>query len=289
MTDNIEKIKVGDTSHDVGLRNIYINSKGNFNIETSTELGNTKKGKINIESMNDIQFKSGDDIIFYSHHRAAGKNDEVAVKVTNGDDIPVKLQVNAANLTLTTKDKDLTQVYADPADATTVASDKSEDEVLDVTISTGKDAANGDNERGYLKVRARAIDLRCEEHGGVAIQPNGTDSDGNENKVKFEHGGGDGLEFLTMNTDKTSIFTNEYRFNKNGIVKAATRDKKVSKKYKEDNETTHYNYKKQADDFYDKIDAADPTATWGDIITVGSKLADLQKLIDYAKEQGWIS
>ena len=50
------------------------------------------------------------------------------------------------------------------------------------------------------------------------------------NKIKFEHGGGDGLEFGTFNTEKTSIFTNEYRFNKNGIWKMAVRDTEASGK-----------------------------------------------------------
>jgi len=85
-------------------------------------------------------------------------------------------------------------------------------------------------ERGYLKVRAQAIDLRCEKHGGIALQPKGYDSDGNMNKIKFEHGGGDGLEFGTFNTQKTSIFTDEYRFKKNGIWKMAVRETEASGK-----------------------------------------------------------
>jgi hypothetical protein len=43
------------------------------------------------------------------------------------------------------------------------------------------------------------------------------------NKIKFEHGGGDGLEFGTFNTEKSSLFTDEYRFKKDGIWKMATR------------------------------------------------------------------
>jgi len=88
--DYISQINVNNTAYAVGLPNIYINNKGNFNIETSAEIGNTSRGKINIESMSDIQFKPGDDIVFYSHHRAEGKQEEVAFKVTDGDDNPVK-------------------------------------------------------------------------------------------------------------------------------------------------------------------------------------------------------
>ena len=226
-----------------GLPNFYINSKGNLNIETSPEIGNTSKGKINIEAMDDIQFKPGDDIILYSHHRAQDKQDEVAVKVTDGDDVPVKLQVNAAEVTLTTKDKE-----GNDAD------------VLDINVNADK------NVKGYLKVRARAIDLRCEDHGGIAIQPKGEDSQDHENKIKFEHGGGDGLEFGTFNTEKTSIFTDEYRFNKDGIWKMATRTKEVSDKYDSSDETTHYKYVKQADDFYDIIDGNDRKCTTENLI-----------------------
>lgn len=204
-----------------GLPNFYINSKGNLNIETSPEIGNTSKGKINIEAMDDIQFKPGDDIILYSHHRAQDKQDEVAVKVTDGDDVPVKLQVNAAEVTLTTKDKE-----GNNAD------------VLDINVNADK------NVKGYLKVRARAIDLRCEDHGGIAIQPKGQDPSHNENKIKFEHGGGDGLEFGTFNTQKTSIYTNEYRFRKDGTWKMATRITEKSDKPDQGDPTTYYKYKK---------------------------------------------
>ena len=210
--DYISQANVGGTTYNVGLPNVYINNKGNLNIETSNGEGginNTPadKGKINIEANGDIQLKPGDDIILYSHHRGEGKTDEVAVKVTDGDDVPVKLQLNAAEVTLTTKDKTGTNA-----------------EVLDVNVNSGK------NTKGYLKVRARAIDLRCEDHGGIALQPKGKDSDQNENKIKFEHGGGDGLEFGTFNTEKTSIYTNEYRFKKDGVWKMADRVTEVSDK-----------------------------------------------------------
>lgn len=271
MSNNIERMTVDGASHEVGLRNIYINEKGNFNIETSSNLGNTKKGKINIEGMDDVQIKPGDDIIFYSHHRPAGKNDEVSLKVHNGDDVPVKLQINAANLTITTKDKDLTATYPDDTNKTEPTSSSAESEIFDVNINTGNKEGN---KKGYLKVRARAIDLRCEEHGGVALQPNGYDSEGKENKIKFEHGGGDGLEFGTFNTQKSSLYTDEYRFNKYGVVKAATRKTEVSDKYENGNETTHYKYQKQADDFYDVIDETDEQATWNSIIKTGNAFND---------------
>lgn len=236
------------------LKNVYINDKGNLNIETSAEIGNTKKGKINIESMDDIQIKPGDDITFYSHHRV-GNEEEVAIKIMNGaelipqkSDYPVKLQINCSEINLTTKDKDL-----HPKDG-------SKANVMDVVVNQSK------NKKGYLKVRAQAIDLRCEEHGGIALQPKGRDGQGNMNKIKFEHGGGDGLEFATFNTEKTSIFTEEYRFNKNGVIKIATRQSEPSDKADLSDDTTTYKYTKQSDDFYDVISPGDPTCTWEDIV-----------------------
>jgi hypothetical protein len=34
---------------------------------------------------------------------------------------------------------------------------------MNITVNSAK------NTRGYLKVRAQAIDLRCEDHGGIAL------------------------------------------------------------------------------------------------------------------------
>ena len=375
---------------------IYVNNKGNLCIETTANNVPTgKKGKINIESKDDIQLKPGDDIMLYSDHREEGKTDEVSVKVMDGsgnNDIPVKLQLNTSEITLTTKDK-----TGDNAN------------VMDINVNSGT------NTKGYLKVRAQAIDLRCEKHGGIALQPMGRDNssqtlqfhlEGSEsttydyeeagkwikfdagyifehvfssfsydsylfalptlqgdhqitgirlwttnyanplktyildpadpivmngidgqyyyvtfefteqelmdlktqwlneeithfyiggdsvsipnfdlsseqrdihfygcitegfmNKIKFEHGGGDGLEFGTFNAEKTSIYTDEYRFKKNGVLKLATRVKQLNPKFVEgDDSTTKYQYVKQNDDFYDIIDSQDPKCTWEDII-----------------------
>lgn len=215
--------------------NTTVVSGNNINLEPRESVGETKGGN--------ISFKPGDDIEFCSHHRLSGNQDEVSVKVIDGDDIPVKLQLNAAEMTLTTKDK--------------TGNDAN---VFDINVNSGK------NTKGYLKVRAQAIDLRCEDHGGIAIQPKGEDSQHNMNKIKFEHGGGDGLEFGTFNTEKTSIFTDEYRFNREGVWKMATRTKEVSDKYDDNDETTHYKYVKAADDFYDNIDVNDEQCTTKDII-----------------------
>lgn len=251
---------------------MYINDKGNLCIETTVEnVPAGKKGKINIESKDDLQLKPGDDIILYSNHRPIENLDEVSVKVTDGEDNPVKLQVNTADIVLTTKDKGKTRKKdSSGADITATSIVNGVDQnamytdpsVMNITVNSAK------NTRGYLKVRAQAIDLRSESHGGIALQPKGYDGDSTPhmNKIKFEHGGGDGLEFGTFNTEKSSLFTDEYRFNKNGVLKLATRETETSDKYDINDETTHYKYVKQNDDFYDVINQNDPTCTWEDII-----------------------
>ena len=232
---------------------VTVNSKGNTTISATKH--------INIEpayvanggtgTYGDVQIKPGDDITLESHHRAEDKRDEITIKTSNGQDgaskAPVKLQVIAADMTLSTKGK---QVPSDSNDSSNV---------MNVNVTTGSG-------KGYLKVRAQAIDLRCEEDGGIALQPKGTDGQGNMNKIKFEHGGGDGLEFGTFNTEKTSIFTDEYRFNREGVWKMATRTKVASDKADENDPTTAYKYVKAADDFYDNIAQDDEQCTTKDII-----------------------
>lgn len=228
---------------------VSVNSKGNttisatkhINIEPAYDATGSSNG-----TYGDVQIKPGDDITLESHHRSTDKRDEITIKTSNGESgsskAPVKLQFIAADMTLSSKGK---------------TGNDSNVMNINVTDGTGK---------GYLKVRAQAIDLRCEEHGGIALQPKGEDSQHNMNKIKFEHGGGDGLEFATFNTEKTSIFTDEYRFNKDGIWKMATRTKETSDKYDLNDPTTRYKYVKAADDFYDNIDANDAQCTTKDII-----------------------
>lgn len=249
--------------------NTTIMSENNINIEPRESVEETKGGN--------ISFKPGDDIEFCSHHRLADNQDEVSMKIIDGDDNPVKLQLNAASMTLTTKGK---------------TGDDSN--VLDINVNSNK------NTKGYLKVRAQAIDLRCEDHGGIAIQPKGQDGDGNENKIKFEHGGGDGLEFGTFNTQHTSIYTNDYRFKKDGVIKLADRFTEVSDKADASDATTAYKYIKNttannatistqesktydaADDFYDFVETTAPTCTWNDIIVAVNYIKSQNPSLDWS-------
>ena len=236
--------------------NIEISSPKNINIEPAGDETNNVWG--------DISLKPGDDIEFLSEHRPQDKQDEVSLKVHNGNKKPVKLQVNAAEFTLTTKDKEGTDAN-----------------VLDVNINSGK------NSKGYLKVRAQAIDLRCEENGGIALQPKGNDGSGHENKIKFEHNGGDGKEFGTFNTEKTSVFTDEYRFNESGVVYAVTRGA-LETTYKVPNDPNSgvkkIDYPTQADDFKDILDYT-KSCTWNDIIVAVNYIKSQNPSLNWSLRQ----
>lgn len=258
----------GDKGTNVGL-----SGNNNINIEPRPAAGDgsgkNTPGLANRKGGN-IALKPGDDIEFWAHKRGTSKNDEVSVKMltevpkagdpTKTDEVAAKLQLNAADIVLTSKDK--------------------QEDSDEMNITVNKET----NTRGYLKVRAQAIDLRCEDHGGIALQPKGEDSDHFENKIKFEHGGGDGLEFGTFNTQHTSLYTTDYRFKKDGVIRLANRYTEVSDKADANDPTTAYKYKKNdatnnaalatsesktfdaADDFYDFVETSDPTCTWEDIV-----------------------
>lgn len=237
--------------------NVGISGDNNINIEprpaAGTGEGKNTPGLANRKGGN-IALKPGDDIEFWGHKRGTSKNDEVSVKImtevpkasdpTKTDEVAAKLQLNAGDIVLTSKDK------------------QEDSDVMNITVNKAA------NTRGYLKVRAQAIDLRCEDHGGIALQPKGEDGEGHENKIKFEHDGGDGKEFGTFNTDKTSIFTNEYRFNKDGIIYAVTRGPLVTT-YKVEGDPNSgikkIDYPTQADDFKDII-SQQLSCTWEDVV-----------------------
>ena len=221
---------------------ISVSSKGNVTVSSNKNVNVEPAWSNNVSGYSgnygDVAIKPGDDIQFCSHHREPKKRDKVVIKNLDGSDNPVKLEVHTGELTLSAKGKAATRkknnTTGEDISNQALFDKAGDDKVMDVRIVTGvtldENTNNERDERGYLKVRAQAIDLRCEKHGGIALQPKGYDGVGNMNKIKFEHGGGDGLEFGTFNTDKTSIFTNEYRFNREGIWKMATRETQASGK-----------------------------------------------------------
>lgn len=218
------------TSENVGGQ-IEYNTKGNLSIESLTK-------HVNIEAKKGIQLKPTTNIIFDSSRR-----------ILNGKGNEVHLEF----------------VYDD----------------YDET-STGH--YDGDDEPyAQLKIEARSIDLRCFDHGGVAIQPCGSDGAGHENKIKFESSrtspigtdprysteGGQGLEFGTFNNEHSSLFTGDYRFNKDGVVYAVTRE------FPQLDAKGKYDYPTQNDDFKDVIDNNTPSASWENIIKTATVFANL--------------
>ena len=293
---------------------LSVSAKGNVTVGSGKNINIEPAWDNNVQNYSgnygDVAIKSGDDIQFCSHHREPKKRDKIVVKNIDGSDNPVKMQVVAGEIDLAVGTKSNPKAATRKKDKNTGADlqnsplFKADDaKVMDVRILTGnvldEDTNDEREERGYLKVRAQAIDLRCEKHGGIALQPKGYDNDGNMNKIKFEHGGGDGLEFGTFNTEKTSIFTNEYRFKKDGIWKMAVRETTPSGKtiideregglqglpatgalkYKKNNNANNASKSiadqktyEAADDFYDFIDTEDPQATTEAIIKTSGAL-----------------
>ena len=252
--------------------NVGISGDNNINIEPRPAAGDgsgkNTPGLANRKGGN-IALKPGDDIEFWGHKRGSSKSDEVSVKImtevpkasdpTKTDEVAAKLQLNAGDIVLTSKDK------------------QEDSDVMNVTVNKATDT------RGYLKVRAQAIDLRCEDNGGIALQPKGNDGSGHENKIKFEHNGGDGKEFGTFNTEKTSIFTDEYRFNESGKVYAVTRGA-LETTYKVPGDSTSgvkkIDYPTQADDFKDILDNS-KSCTWNDIIVAVNYIKSQNPSLDW--------
>lgn len=223
-------IRFNESTEGTGGR-IEFNSKGNLAVESLDK-------HVNIEAKKGIQIKPTTNVIFDSSRRIFNnKGNEVHLQFAFDD-----------------YDENNTGNYA------------------------------GDNEPyAELKIEARNIDLRCFDHGGVAIQPCGKDSGNKENKIKFESSrksplgtaaadvqydseGGKGLEFGTFNNEHTSIFTGDYRFNKDGMVYPVTRQTPVTVDGKTD-------YPTQLDDFKDVI-TNDSGITWENLIKAARAITD---------------
>lgn len=223
-------IKLNETTEGTGGR-IEHNSKGNTTIESLDK-------HVNIEAKKGIQLKPTTNIIFDSSRR-----------IFNNKGNEVHLQF--------------------------VFDDYDE--------STSGQYPGDDEEYAELKIEARTIDLRCYDHGGIAIQPCGKDGNDFENKIKFESSrispigeanpsyaseGGKGLEFGTFNNEHSSLFTGDYRFNKNGIVYAVTRETPTTVDGKTD-------YPTQSDDFKDVINQS-LGVSWENIV----KTAKVFEILD---------
>lgn len=285
------------------VKGIGVNAKGNLEITNrrdstlENKYETTLQGdKVNIVSMGAIQLKTGITskgksaaIALDNEFNTASPN-EIEVQTCNGakresdgedkfvNDI-MGLKLNTAEIVIDNKKAYTGGVYDNSG---------KEIEGFDpnsIQLKVRTDTWNGgisSNNKGPIpfKVKARSIDLRCYDHGGIAIQIAGQDSSGHENKIKFESDrtaletqtycgeGGKGVEFGTFNTEHSSLYTNDYRFNKDGEVYAVTRGEL------EANETGKIDYPTQPDDFKDIITVSTPHATWEEIISVARDYAD---------------
>ena len=148
----------------------------------------------------------------------------------------------------------------------------------------GKDGY--DEEYAELKIKSRNLDLRCHQHGGIALQVAGKDGHGNENKIKFESDrtspigstgvyqgeGGKGLEFGTFNNNHASLYCGDYRFKGDAQVYGVTRGAL------EQASTGKIDYPTQGDDFKDIIDET-KKATWNEIIDAAKKCKNLEETV----------
>jgi len=285
----VEVWSIDGTDHQVGIRNMYVNEKGNLVIETSADAANTSNGNINIESMKNIQLKPSakGDIRLYSDH--CNDLEQITVHAFDGtktvtgskDDVPIRLKVNATEVEINTKDA---------VDRTTGA--KIQNDGTDVKYKAGS---------SYIKARQKASshDIRCYTSGkgtggGIAVQISSCDSDYKENKFKIETDriapigngnatsttysstyngeGGKGMEILTINSQIFSAFNGSYRFNASAPIYAVTRGALTT----DANGKT--DFPTQSDDSKDIINDASPI-TWEDVI----------KAVKFLKNNGSIS
>jgi len=254
MSENvINKIKVGNVEYDIEassigeIDNLAITNPEESNIEFSVPVtgSDTKSGVIGLNSKGNLSVES------LSKHVNLEAKQAIQLKPTTSIivDTSRKVHLNKDN------EAEVNIKYDD----------------YDKDRNEGQSYADDDDRFGYLKLNARAIDLRCNEHGGIAAQSCGIDGNGNENKIKFESSrkvsandtipsdlrrnspsygsyyaaeGGKGVEFGTFNNEHTSLFTKDYRFNQDGKVFSVTRKPIVTTANKSD-------YPTQGDDFKD--------------------------------------
>ena len=263
----------GSGSSNPALEGIYVNPSNNLEINASVGGGE----KLNLVASDAIQIKPGDgeplqlDCEQNSGLADKGDPNEYGVKVCNGN-MPkasrvVGLKLNAAELILDTQKANTTEY--DPEEfQVKFRYDKKENPI-------------------YAKMKARAFDLRCMNHGGIALQIAGQDSGSHENKIKFESDrttvpgatavyngeGGKGLEFGTFNNEHSSLYTGDYRFKGDAYVYGVTRNTPAM------NANGKTDYPTQGDDFKDVITPSTPKATWNEILDAADKCKNLNETI----------
>ena len=288
----IKGIKVGDTTYDIFAKEaesaqtcngvIGLGDNGKGNLELSSAAAGLEK--LNLVSADAIQIKPGRDgvktdvqPVQFDCELGTVDCKEYGFKICNGaitnkDARVVDLKLNAASLTLDRQKSYEHKEAKDEAFDIKVRYDKWNEGILDNSKNQGPIG---------LQVKARAIDLRCYDHGGIALQIAGQDGSSHENKIKFESDrtsninedavyagvGGKGIEFGTFNNLHTSLYTGDYRFKDDAYVYGVTRGAL------ETAATGKIDYPTQSDDFKDILDETHK-ATWEEIIDVARAYSD---------------
>lgn len=299
MGNYIDKIHDIENDVDAQIKHSYLNEKGNMEVSNEELPDAPADSKVNIVSKTDIQVKPGDDSAIQldcEKNTEAGDPVELVVKVCNGgydkSNRVVGGKVNVAEVTIDNQKAHTQQIDSE---------DVFDIDKLRINFRTDKWKTKEGNietptRRGgkgpvEVKLRGKSFDIRCHgtaPGGGIALQPSGTDNDGHENKIKFESSrksplgaqnpeydteGGMGMEFGTFNNEHTSLFTEDYRFNKDGMVYAVTREApEVESSGKVD-------YPTQEDDFKDVLDMS-LAVKWETIVKtakVFEMLSDIQE------------
>lgn len=285
MSEYINKIKIGNTEYDIQASSIGTVSE--INIANSTE------SLVNLTTGTGVNAVSGN-ISLNAKGNLAVESLSKHVNLEAAKGIQMKPTTN---------------IIIDTTRRLKNGSGDNEANIEVVYDDYSKDQPNpvSNDPYGYLKIHARAIDLRCYGHGGVALQPCGHDGSNHENKIKFESDrkvsandtvnpstdyngeGGKGVEFGTFNNEHTSIFTKDYRFNEAGKVYSVVRGAV------ETNNKGKTDYPTQGDDFKDILrtnkdtncvygsgewNVSDPSkeyimgATWKSIVKTANALND---------------
>lgn len=299
MGNFVDKISGKDASgNDIvaQIKHSYLNESGNLEISNVNLSDASNDSKVNIVSKSDIQIKPGDDgTIQLDCEKNVSEGDpiELNIKVCNGayakNNRVVGTKMNVAEITFDNQKAHETKVDNE---------DTFDIDKIRINFRTDKWKNSVDNtptRKGGkgpvdVKFRAKSFDIRCHgtnPGGGIALQPSGCDTDGNENKIKFESSrqselgslspqydteGGMGLEFGTFNNEHTSLFTKDYRFNKDGMVYAVTRGD-----IETDSSTGKVDYPTQPDDFKDIVDE-DLGVSWETIVKTAKVFEALAKI-----------
>ena len=292
------------------IKHSYLNASGNLEISNKDVPGAADDSKVNVVSNDSIQLKPGDGCnIQLDCEQNIQKGDpiEFEVRACNGgydkSERTVGMKINAAEILIDNQKAHTTQV--DNEDVFDI--DKIRINFRTDKWKTGSGAAEAPtrvNHKGPadVKFRAKSFDIRChgtEPGGGIALQSSGTDTDHYENKIKFESSrttdiattkdkpvsgdtktsaqytteGGMGLEFGTFNNEHTSLFTSDYRFNKDGKVFAVTRETPVEEA------SGKIDYPTQSDDFKDVINP-DLGVSWETIVKTAKVFENLALVAD---------